>query len=174
MATGNFAQFSWKAVGQSALSAGITAGVGSALSAAASSGGILNGTGVGSLIETGKAGSAMLKAGMGSAVSLAVQGQWNWREVGASTVAGGAGYYAGRAVGDAMQGFGATAARIAESASAAVAGTWASSQMLDYNSFRQPTLDEAKRLPGKELLTESMSAKEGRSRVFGPDSDGTR
>lgn len=45
-----------------------------------------------------------LRAGLGSAVSLAAQGKWSWREVGASTVSAGAGYYAGQAVSSAMSG----------------------------------------------------------------------
>ncbi|HEX8029263.1 MAG TPA: LysM peptidoglycan-binding domain-containing protein [Vicinamibacterales bacterium] len=134
MATGNVDKFSWKAVGQSAVSAGITAGVGSALNAAAGTGGILNGTGVGSLVQAGGAGGAMVKAGVGSAVSQAIQGKWNWREVGASTVSASAGYYAGQAVGAVMQGIDASVARIAASAGAAVAGSWASSQVMGYNT----------------------------------------
>lgn len=104
MATGNVDKFSWRAVGQLAFSAGITAGVGSALTAASATVGVLNNTAVGRMVTVGQEGSAMLRAGLGSAVSLAAQGKWSWREVGASTVSAGAGYYAGQAVSSAMSG----------------------------------------------------------------------
>ncbi len=78
--------------------------------------------------------AAIVGAGMGSAVSQAIQGKWSWREVGASTVAGGAGYYAGKAVGRVMQGLDANAVKIAASTGAAVAGSWASSQVMGYSS----------------------------------------
>ncbi|HEY1399376.1 LysM peptidoglycan-binding domain-containing protein [Roseateles sp.] len=134
MATGNVDKFSWNAVGQSALSAGITAGVGSVLSNAVSAGGVLNGTPVGDFLNSSKMASAMVRAGVGSAVSQVVQGKWSWREVGASTVAGGAGYLAGEAVGSVMSGFDPTVTKVAVGAAAGVAGSWASSQVMGYNS----------------------------------------
>ncbi|WP_431256773.1 hypothetical protein ACQ86G_18985 [Roseateles chitinivorans] len=134
MATGNVDKFSWRAVGQSAVSAGITAGVGSALTAASGAGGVLNNTAVGRMVAAGQEGAAMLRAGIGSAVSLAAQGQWSWREVAASTVSAGAGYAAGQAVSAVMSGVDANIVRVASAAGAAAAGSWASSQVMGYNS----------------------------------------
>ncbi|MBT9504469.1 MAG: LysM peptidoglycan-binding domain-containing protein, partial [Burkholderiaceae bacterium] len=121
MATGDVKRFSWNAVGQSMLSGGITAGVGSALSGA-------------SWMPSSGWGSAAVKAGLGSAVSQALQEQWSWREVAASTVGGAAGYAAGDAFGRALQDAGANLGRIAGSTVGAMAGGWASSQVLGLSS----------------------------------------
>ncbi len=134
MATGNVDKFSWKAVGQSALAAGITAGVGSAITSAVAEGGFMADSAIAPALRAKGATTAIVRAGMGSAVSQAIQGKWSWREVGASTVAGGAGYYAGEAVGRVMQGLDANAVKIAASTGAAVAGSWARSQVMGYSS----------------------------------------
>ena len=129
MATGNVDKFSWKAVGQSALAAGVTAGVGSYLGAAPGS------TAASSNASTlTKVSDAVMRAGLNSAVTQAIQGEWSWREVGAATISAGAGYAAGQAVSAAMSGVDANLARIAMGAGSAVAGAWASSQVMGYNS----------------------------------------
>ena len=129
MATGNVDKFSWKAVGQSALAAGVTAGVGSYLGAAPGS------TAASSNASTlTKVSDAVMRAGLNSAVTQAIQGKWSWREVGAASVSAGAGYFAGQAVSDVMKGADASVTRIAASAGAAVGASWASSQIMGYNS----------------------------------------
>ncbi|TDP71061.1 LysM peptidoglycan-binding domain-containing protein [Roseateles toxinivorans] len=133
MAIGNVEQFSWKAVGRSAFSGGTTAGVGNVLSSAAQIGSTLGNTAAGALIRDGGTAAAAIKAGAGSAVSLALQGQWSWREVAASTVGAAAGYAAGDAVGRALSNTGSIG-RVAASTAAAVAGGWASSQVLGLSS----------------------------------------
>jgi hypothetical protein len=99
MLTGNVQKFSWKAVGQAAVGSAITAGVGSVLNQAAQAGGALNGTQVGKAIADGGATSAAIRAGAGSAASMAVQGNWNWRNIGISAISAGAGSAMGAAVG---------------------------------------------------------------------------
>ncbi|HEX8029248.1 MAG TPA: LysM peptidoglycan-binding domain-containing protein [Vicinamibacterales bacterium] len=134
MATGNVDKFSWKAVGQSAFAAGVTAGVGSAITSAVSPGGFMAESSIAPALRAGGATSAMVRAGVGSAVSQAIQGKWSWREVGASTVAAGAGYVAGEAVGSAMNGVDVTMTQVAKGVGASVAGSWASSQVMGYNT----------------------------------------
>ncbi|MBT9458004.1 MAG: LysM peptidoglycan-binding domain-containing protein [Burkholderiaceae bacterium] len=127
LATGNLEKFSWKAVGQAAFSGGVTSGVGNVLSSLGTT------SALGKLVnQSGWQGAAM-RAGAGSAVSQALQGQWSWREVAASTVGGAAGYAAGDAVGRALNDAGSIG-RVAASTAVAVAGGWASSQVLGLSS----------------------------------------
>lgn len=129
LATGVIDQFSWKAVGQAALSGGITAGMGNVLNSLGSTAGTLGGA----VNQKGWAGAA-IRAGLGSAVSQAMQGRWSWREVAASTVAGAAGHAAGEAIGSAFAAGGhETLGKIAGQALGAAAGGWASSQILGYS-----------------------------------------
>ncbi|WP_343638233.1 LysM peptidoglycan-binding domain-containing protein [Roseateles sp.] len=129
MATGNVEKFSWKAVGQSALAAGITAGVGSYFGPAP---GATSATANASTLS--RVTDAVVRAGVSSAVTQAIQGKWSWREVGAATVSAGAGYFAGQAVADVMSGVDQSLTRFAVSAGAAVGGSWASSQVLGLNT----------------------------------------
>ncbi|MCH7344480.1 hypothetical protein LZ017_13940 [Pelomonas sp. CA6] len=129
LATGVIDQFSWKDVGQAALSGGITAGMGNVLNSLGSTAGTLGGA----VNQKGWAGAA-IRAGLGSAVSQAMQGRWSWREVAASTVAGAAGHAAGEAIGSAFAAGGhETLGKIAGQALGAAAGGWASSQILGYS-----------------------------------------
>ncbi|MCH7344482.1 hypothetical protein LZ017_13950 [Pelomonas sp. CA6] len=129
LATGVIDQFSWKAVGQAALSGGITAGMGNVLNSLGSTAGTLGGA----VNQKGWAGAA-IRAGLGAAVSQAMQGRWSWREVAASTVAGAAGHAAGEAIGSAFAAGGhETLGKIAGQALGAAAGGWASSQILGYS-----------------------------------------
>ena len=129
MATGNVEKFSWKAVGQSARAAGITAGVGSYFGPAP---GATSATANASTLS--RVTDAVVRAGVSSAVTQAIQGKWSWREVGAATVSAGAGYFAGQAVADVMSGVDQSLTRFAVSAGAAVGGSWASSQVLGLNT----------------------------------------
>ncbi|SEL60215.1 hypothetical protein SAMN05216359_1125 [Roseateles sp. YR242] len=100
MAIGNVEKFSWSAVGQSALAAGVSAGVAyyvppiGGASAAASTANAANAAAT--VIPNFP--TTLMRAGLSSAVTQAVQGKWSWREVGASVVSAGAGYYAGQAM----------------------------------------------------------------------------
>jgi Peptidase C39 family len=133
MAAGVVDDFSWKAVAQSALSAGVTAGVGGALHTAgilssASTAANVGSNGVsvtgstaqaansgGSWIAT--AGKAALSGGLSTAATQAIQGKWSWRDIAANAVGSAAGSVAGSAVGDALKNYevGAFASRMASS-----------------------------------------------------------
>ncbi|WP_197046841.1 deaminase domain-containing protein [Paucibacter sp. KBW04] len=138
--TGNVDKFSWSAVGQAALGGAITAGVGAGLNSMAQAGGVLNGTTVGNWVSSSANGAATswqgaaIRAGLSSAATQAIQGHWSWREVGASAVAGAAGYAVGNSVGSALQGADQNFSKVAQSAIAGAAGGWASSQILGMNA----------------------------------------
>jgi LysM repeat protein len=139
MAAGVVDDFSWKAVAQSALSAGVTAGVGGALHTAgilssASTAANVGSNGVsvtgstaqaassgGSWIAT--AGKAALSGGLSAAATQAIQGKWSWRDIAANAVGSAAGSVAGSAVGDALKNYevGAFASRMASSFAGAAA-----------------------------------------------------
>ena len=72
MATGNVEKFSWKAVGQSALAAGITAGVGSYFGPAP---GATSATANASTLA--RVTDVVVRAGVSSAVTQAIQGKWS-------------------------------------------------------------------------------------------------
>jgi hypothetical protein len=136
MAAGVVDDFSWKAVAQSALSAGVTAGVGGALHTAgilssastasaagnATSNGISvsgNGAQVAGASESwiATAGKAALSSGLSAAATQAIQGKWSWRDIAANAVGSAAGSVAGSAVGEALKNYevGAFASRMASS-----------------------------------------------------------
>ena len=95
--TGNAKSLSWSAVGQAALGGAVTAGVGGALTSAASEGQFANWANE-ALSTEGSWSGAAIRAGASSGAAMAVQGQWSWRNVMISTVSAGA----GAAMGDAM------------------------------------------------------------------------
>ena len=132
MATGNVQEFSWRAVGQAALGGGITAGMATGLNALTQASGMLSGTSVGNWYQTaGNTARAMVNGGLSSATNLALRGDWNWREVAASTVGAGAGHLAGEAVGSVLSGanLGGMGPLVQRSLGSA-AGAWASSQVM--------------------------------------------
>jgi hypothetical protein len=133
MAAGVVDDFSWKAVAQSALSAGVSAGVGGVLHTA----GILNSATTAANAGTNSvqvanssgswiaaAGKSVLTGSLSTAATQAIQGKWSWRDIAANAVGSAAGSVAGSAVGEALKGYevGAFASRMASSlAGAAVA-----------------------------------------------------
>jgi LysM repeat protein len=133
MAAGVVDDFSWKAVAQSALGAGITAGVGSMIGTVGSqaSTGVTTASNsanatsiadtVGQWIST--AGRAALAGGLSTAATQAIQGKWSWRDIAANAVGSAAGSVAGSAVGEALKGYEAAAfaSRMASSFAGAAA-----------------------------------------------------
>jgi YD repeat-containing protein len=130
MVTGNVSSFSWKAVGQSALGAGITAGVGSALSLSPAS---VVGSGGWSSSESLLRGAALSATSTG--VNMVLHGSWSWRQVGASLVGAAAGAGAGLAAGSAMTAAGLEqSSQFAQRLASGYAGGWASSEVMAGNS----------------------------------------
>ncbi|WP_431256758.1 LysM peptidoglycan-binding domain-containing protein [Roseateles chitinivorans] len=133
LATDTIDKFSWKAVGQAAVSGAIAQGIVQGTNLAAS----------GSMGETAKSAAdwlsqpnslsaAVARGALTSSVTQAIQGKWSWKEVGAAAVGSGAGYAAGQALGDAFKGV--TGGQILKLATATAVGSWASSQVMGYNS----------------------------------------
>jgi len=102
LAIGQIDSFSWRAVGQAALGGAISGGI----SAMASANGVLSGlNGSGWQYAAGK-------AALGSAASMALRGDWDWRGIMISAVSAGVGSAVGSTMGDtdfgkSMGGFGA-------------------------------------------------------------------
>lgn len=134
MAMGNVEKFSWKAVGQSALAAGVTAGVGAAMTPAASASGTASSVGQGASSAGASAkvlstSEMMLRGGLSSATSQLIQGKWSWRELGVSVVSAGVGREAASALGS-----GDWVRNTLVSGLAQMASSWASSQIMGYNT----------------------------------------
>ena len=141
MATGDVQSFSWKAVGQSALAAGITAGVGSGLgqlnaaAAAAPAGSFLNGVGA---VLSNPYGMAAATAVASTGMNMVLHGDWSWRQMGASVVGSMAGVAAGQAMGMALGNAAAATdmGKFAQRMAGSMAGGWASSEvMAGHNGF---------------------------------------
>ncbi|WP_431256770.1 LysM peptidoglycan-binding domain-containing protein [Roseateles chitinivorans] len=134
MATGNVEKFSWKAVGKAAVSGALSAGIAEGLSALAdtSAAGQSVQEAAKWLKQTDNFGAAVARGALTSGVTQAMQGKWSWKEVGASAVGSGAGYLAGQALGDAFKGV--TGGQTLKMATASAVGSWASSQVMGYNS----------------------------------------
>ena len=103
LAIGQIDSFSWKAVGQAAFGGAITGGIAAYANTA--------GSALQSLSGTGWVASAG-KAALGSAATMALKGDWNWRNVMISAVSAGVGQAVGSVVGgeawaQAGNGFGA-------------------------------------------------------------------
>jgi hypothetical protein len=111
MAAGVVDDFSWKAVAQRALGAGITAGVGGMIGAVgseATTGATAAAEAAKDVSEVGEwistAGRAALSGGLSAAATQAIQGKWSWRDIAANAVGSAAGSFAGSAVGSALKG----------------------------------------------------------------------
>ncbi|HEY4082292.1 MAG TPA: LysM peptidoglycan-binding domain-containing protein [Burkholderiaceae bacterium] len=132
MATGNVQDFSWKAVGQAAIGGAISGGVGAGLNTLAQTGGILNGSPLGSALSA-KDGwmataGAVVRAGASTAVSMAMQGQWSWRAVALSSVAAGAGNAVSQNISGVFSSWDPASAKIATSAVSSAVGGWATAK----------------------------------------------
>lgn len=132
MATGDVQSFSWKAVGQSALAAGVTAGLGSGLSLSPQATIGSNGWSTG---ESLLRGAALATASTGT--NMVLHGTWSWRQIGANLVGSMAGAAAGSAVGSALGNVAAAqTSQFAQRLAAGFAGGWASSEvMAGHNGF---------------------------------------
>lgn len=128
IAAGMQDSFSWKAVGQAALGGAITGGI----TAAANAGGALSFLkGDGALVAAGR-------AALGSGISMALQGDWNWTAVVASALGGGAsGAVASSALGTALGDFGS---KLVSGFADGVAGGLAAGEKLRYDSVFIGTL----------------------------------
>ena len=134
LATGTIDRFSWKAVGQAAISAAITAGVTQgigALASTSSAGEAVQGAAKW-LSQPNNFGAAVARGVVQSSVSQAMQGKWSWKQVGASAVSSGAGYVAGEALGNVFDGI--DGGQSLKMATTSAVGSWASSQVMGYNS----------------------------------------
>jgi YD repeat-containing protein len=117
--------FSWKAVGQAALGAAVTAGVGEAMNAASPA---LTALEKGS--DYAKYAIAAGQAATATAVTDVLHGHWSWREIAASAVGAAAGQSAGKAVGAATSGLGAEVSDFARKLGAGFGSAWAQNQVM--------------------------------------------
>jgi LysM repeat protein len=116
--------FSWKAVGQAALGAAVTAGVGEAMNA---------GTTLATLEKSNEYAKYAMAAGQAAtatAVTDVLHGHWSWREIAASAVGAAAGQSAGKAVGSATSSLGAEVGDFARKIGSGFGSAWAQNQVM--------------------------------------------